>query len=249
MPNLPAHIHLAHQAALRLQVQELKRHMGSYLLGATAPDIRIITKKPREEYHFALLEFEAVGDGAMGLFTAHPELRTLPKENGATRAFVAGYLTHLVADEVWITQMYRPYFANRKLFPDETNGKVMDRALQLEMDRLNREAIANVVPALTQPVDGIAVGFLASELLERWRQWVVGFMEHAFEWERLRNQARRIPTLVGMTATPHQLIDEFLNGLPYSLEKLHETVPPDKLAEYQERAVENLTSTVSEYLT
>ncbi|MBM3948424.1 MAG: zinc dependent phospholipase C family protein [SAR202 cluster bacterium] len=247
MPNLPEHIHLAHQAALRLRDTRLNEHMGSYLLGATAPDIRIITKRPREEYHFSPLEFEAVGAGAKGLFAAHPGLRALPKEDGITRAFVAGYLTHLVADEVWITQMYRPYFANRKLFPDETQGKVMDRALQLELDRQNREAIATAAPALSWPVDGVEIGFIGSDLLERWRVWVVGFMQHAYEWERLRNQARRIAAGDDGHAA-HRLADDFIRGLPESLARLHEAVPPKEWATYQERTVRSLVETAGEYL-
>ena len=248
MPNLPAHIHLAHQAALRLKDPGLTKHMGSYLLGSTAPDIRIITKRPREEYHFAPLDFEAVGAGAQGLFAAHPGLRALPTGDGATRAFVAGYLTHLVADEVWITQMYRPYFANRAVFPDETHGKVMDRALQLEMDRQNREAIAQALPPMSSgPVDGIGVGFITGDLLERWRQWVVGFMDGAYEWERLRNQARRIAAGDDGHAA-HRVTDEFISELPESLDRLHESVSAKKVAAYQERAVKNLANTVSEYL-
>jgi hypothetical protein len=143
--------------------------------------------------------------------------------------------------------MYRPYFANREVFPDETHGKVMDRALQLEMDLRNRDAIAKVVPTLTQPVDGIAVGFLSADLLERWRQWVVDFMEHAYEWERLRNQARRIAAGDDGHAA-HHVTDEFIHGLPESLARLHESVPPKKLTAYQEQAVEGLANAVSEYL-
>jgi len=246
MPNLPTHIALARRAAERLQYPLIHNNPSAFLLGATAPDIRIITKRPREEYHFAELDFEHVGAGMGGLFEAHPTLRK-PRDK-ATRAFVAGYLTHLMADEVWITTMFRPYFANDELFPDRDQGLVMDRACQLQLDRENRPDVAPLVGVLRRPMKRIGVGFIPPETLVAWQAWTADFLnERAYNWERLRNQARRIAR--GDDPHPaHDHTDAFIAGLPDSMARLHERVPEGCLVDYQTNAVDILTGTLKDYL-
>ena len=135
MPNPPVHINLARRAADLLRHDTIDANMGYYLLGSTSPDIRVITRKDRSVYHFAQLDFEEIGTGINGLFHSHPELSEAEAHSGATQAFMAGYLTHLLADETWIANMFRPYFGNRSVFEDGVLGLVMDRAMQLELDR------------------------------------------------------------------------------------------------------------------
>ena len=108
MPNPATHIQMASRAAQKVGAPILTENMGCYLIGSTAPDVRVITRQERERYHFAPLEFEAVGAGIAGLFDQYPELQVTA--HAPTRSFVAGYITHLVLDEAWITKMYRPFF-------------------------------------------------------------------------------------------------------------------------------------------
>ena len=55
MPNLPTHMYLAYQVAEGLGRGEVHSQLGSCFLGCTAPDIRAMTKWPRERTHFAPL--------------------------------------------------------------------------------------------------------------------------------------------------------------------------------------------------
>ena len=84
---------LAKQVSQRLDCDVVEANMGCYLLGSTSPDIRIITRRTREEYHFTTLDFEDVGAGVQGLFEAHPELRIANGHSGPTQAFIAEKLT------------------------------------------------------------------------------------------------------------------------------------------------------------
>ena len=247
MPNLPTHIDLAHQAAVRLGHPTVDSNIGYYLLGSTTPDMRAMTRRTREEYHFAPLDFEAVGAGVEGLFAAHPHLLPDSESVGATRAFVAGYMTHLVLDEAWIVEMFRPCFGNLDVFHDDVDGKVMDRALQLELDRLSHKAVKSAVPLLAAATNSVDVGFISSETLNDWQRWVVEFVQRDFTWERLRFMARRIAA--GDDSHPaHQVADDFLRAMPSSLERLFEYVPPDDLSRFRERVVETLADTVGDYL-
>ena len=74
MPNLPMHIHLANAVAEQLDRGYVFDHKGAYYLGSTAPDIRAMTRWPREQTHFAPLSVEEVGTGTKTMFQMHPEL-------------------------------------------------------------------------------------------------------------------------------------------------------------------------------
>ena len=247
MPNLPAHIDLAYKAAAKLSHPTLERNMGHFLLGSTSPDVRAITKGRREDYHFAQLDFGEVGEGVRGLFTAHPSLRLGSNGDGPTAAFVAGYLTHLVLDEVWIVELYRPCFGNVSVFQDEVRGKVLDRALQLELDRLSRAASTAAIPLLAEASDLIVVDFIPAETLSDWRDLVMDIVQREFTWDRLRFMARRIAE-GDENHRAHRLAEEFLGDMPRSVERLYDYVKREELIAFRERAVESLVGTVAEYL-
>ena len=247
MPNLPAHIELAEQAARRLSHPTLERHIGYFLLGSTSPDIRVITRRRREEYHFAPLDFEAVGAGVRGLFHSHPHLDSSSDHDGPTQAFMAGYITHLIADEIWIVKMFRPYFGNSQVFQDEVSGMVFDRALQLELDRQSWQTAVACRPRLGATTDGIEIGFIPSATLADWREWVVSAIDGGFTWDRLRFMARRIA--LGDDAHPaHRVADDFIRDMPDSLEDLYELVPRSNLLDFKEQTVDELVRAVGDYL-
>ena len=245
MPNLPAHVGLAYQAAQRLGHPALDSSMGYFLLGSTVPDIRAITKGRRERYHFAELDFADVGDGARGLFGTHPQLRS--NGHAPTRAFMAGYVTHLALDEAWIVEMYRPYFGDRTVFEDGAYGNVMDRAMQLELDRVSQADVAAAVPLLDQVSERVDVGFIPPETISDWHRWVIEFMQREFSWDRLRFMARRIAAGDG-SHPAHTFAEEFLKDVPGSIRRLHAYVPPQELSSFRQRAVGALAAAVGDYL-
>ena len=247
MPNLPAHIELARRAADRLKHPAIDTHMGYYLLGSTSPDVRVITRRSREEYHFAPLDFESVGTGVAGLFGSHPELSSAAAQPEPLVAFIAGYITHLVADEMWIVDMYRPFFGNRGVFDNGDVGNVMDRALQLELDRQSWKAAEATRADLEVTVDALDVGFIPTETLRAWQRRVLAVFDGGFSWERLKFMARRISQGDEEHAA-HGLAREFIEAVPESLDQLYEVVPQRKLVDYRERTVEELVRTVGDYL-
>ena len=247
LPNLAAHIHLARQAAQRLGDPRLESHMGHYLMGSTSPDIRVITRRKREEYHFASLDFDRLGTGVAGMFEARPELRVASDHDGPTQAFIAGYITHLTVDETWIMRMFRPYFGDRSIFDDETEGHVMDRVLQLELDRQSWESVDSTLSLLVAATGRVGVGFIPQETLDEWRKWVTNHLGGGFSWERLRFMARRIAA-GDETHRAHRLADDFLREMPDSLDGLHNVVSRSDLDVFKSCAVDTLTRTVGEYL-
>ena len=247
MPNPPVHINLARRAADLLRHDTIDANMGYYLLGSTSPDIRVITRLDRSVYHFAQLDFEYIGTGMDTMFHHHPKLSDAEAHSEATQAFMAGYLTHLLADETWIANMFRPYFGNRSVFEDGVLGLVMDRAMQLELDRRCWQDIIAMRGMLDVAVERVHVEFIPDDTLADWLHWVTSNLDRGFSWERLRFMAQRIAS--GNEEHPaHQLADAFVNDSNDGLERMYEYIPRGSEEEYQETVVASLTKAIEEYL-
>ena len=250
MPNLPMHIYICQQVALELDWGYAHDHPGAAYLGSTTPDIRAMTKWERSRTHFSDLSVNEIGAGVRRMFALYPQLAGA--DNGltpATRSFLLGYVSHLVADEVWITTMFRPHFgAESRITATEVEAQIWDRALQLDMDnavlsdngRLSaeNEAIAAVaqLPAL---------GFLEDELIDEWRGWVARLLGWDFTWERLKRALNR---MYRDDAEVQQVVDGFLAEMPRSLERVYERIPRALVDDYRRRVIDETKIQAREYL-
>lgn len=247
MPNLPAHLELAISAAAELRHPDIDSHLGHFYLGATSPDIRALTKRARSEYHFVELDFKTIGTGVETMFAAYPELMHATESDGPTRAFVAGYITHLLADESYIVRMFRPYFGDGGVFEDGHQAKVWDRALQLDLDRTVWDTVRRSVGDIEADPHSVHVRFLQLEDLLRWRDWVNRVVETGFSWERLRFMAGRIAG--GDENHPaHDHAEEFLTSVPDSLEALYGLVPRSTVREFRSDSVSTIVDGLRGYL-
>ena len=249
MPNLPMHIYLADQVSQQLDLGYVHDHIGSCLLGATAPDIRAMAKWDRQRTHFAPLSVGQVGTGTKEMFAKYPRLADYKSQSPETRAFILGYVCHLAADELWITTMFRPHFEEGSQgIANQLEGQIWDRALQLDMDRsVIEQDFFELEPDLL--INGsentVLIEFLEDELLSEWRDWVLRFLGWDFSWDRLKralNRMHRDDEGVQM------VVDSFLTNMPESLEKIYHVVPRSMIESYKERVVVETLSQVREYL-
>ena len=194
MPNLPMHIYLAHEVAEQLDWGYVYDHIGSFYLGSTSPDIRAMTKWPREQTHFAPLSPCAKSARAPAQCSATtPQLLEGSVQSEATRTFLLGYICHLAADEVWITTVYRPNFdtssETTRLTSDQVEADMWDRAVQLDMDRLSLPDVRGPLNAgqhVSCGDSGVSIAFFEEGLLAQWKDRVSSFVGREFEWSRLK---------------------------------------------------------------
>lgn len=194
MPSLGSHLARARQVGIRLALPEVDADRGAFYLGATAPDIRVITRLDRSVTHFFDLRDFGDQDGVARMFEAHPALATPAGLDAATTAFIAGYLTHLVLDETFISEVYRPSFGARSPLKEDAKANVLDRALQYEMDRRDRQdevAMTEVRAAIeaSMPVGGIP--FIADEHLVQWVTVSADVAGQAADYSRFRRMMMR----------------------------------------------------------
>ena len=219
MPSMGSHLYRACLVADRVTLPEIEADRGAFYLGATAPDIRVITRNDREVTHFFTLADLHVQDSVERMFREHPDLSSPVSLGQTATAFVAGYLTHLVLDETFIGEIYRPYFGAFSERGDDPRSNVLDRALQYEMDRRDREDREAMAAIRAEIADAGAVSgipFIADEHLREWVTVSEDIAAQAPDYSRFRRMMTRHLSLAGYDADtidtaceqPHELVEE-----------------------------------------
>lgn len=249
MPPIFLHMALARQAADRVAAGLLHERAGEYLLGASSPDIRVLTRWERERTHFFDLNDMGHQDCVAEMFSQHPHLAAADKLNPATAAWVAGFIGHITLDQLWIEQVYRPHFGQISSLGGSDEANMMDRVLQYELDRRPREneaatfAIRESLAACSLEIDA---GFLDSETLRRWQEVSIDISRRPATWEHFRFQGGR--HLRGSGLNSDADLDAFLERIPDVLEATIRHVSTAHVDAYLEQAVERAAAIASRYL-
>ncbi len=248
MPPITLHMVLARQIAIDLALDSLQPS-GAYLLGATTPDIRVITKQDRLSTHFFDLNAHVHQDSVAAFFAMHEPLSRPEKLNDDTRSFVAGYVSHLVMDEQYITGIYRPFFARHEELGGTIRANVMDRLLQFDLDREygNDPGLkAEICEALSGTVEGIEAGFVDAETLERWRQVSSDVASRNMDWERMRGMIANHLRIAGLEQG--ETLSSFLDSLPELLDATIAHVTSAEVDGFVQRSTEAARAAVERYL-
>lgn len=247
MPNLPFHIATAYKIANSLGEKYVPKNlMGYCLFGSTVPDIRAMTKTPRGQTHFTELTVDVVGTGTITMFDAHPELLKCSVQP-EMKAFLCGYISHLICDETWITKMYRPHFSETNRKCSEIESNLWDRALQLELDREAVLLIAqhNLMNEFPDDLTGVKLNFIDSVDLVKWQEWVQGLNGREFSWDRLYNAMRRMHNEDG---TINKLVEDFIISIESNLNVIHDYIETDILPWYLDNTVLVSIDTIKRYM-
>lgn len=249
MPPLTLHMALASDAIVRFEGRRPFDDLGAYYLGATTPDIRVITRWERERTHFFDLHCFDEQDSVARLFETFPELARPENATPSTVAFIAGYITHLAMDELYIQDMYRPYFGERSSLRDARLRNLMDRVLQFELDRRRREdrdLVDHLRSELRDSPLDVKVAFLDAETLERWREVSIDVAGQPPDWGRFRQIASRHLREAGIDSA--EALESFLKDMPRMLDDTIRHVEAQRIDEFLVRSTEVAQRTIARYL-
>ena len=240
---------LARQVALELAQETISSSQGAFLIGATTPDIRVITRQDRFSTHHFDLDVQDSQDSVKAFFAQNARLSDPAGLNAETAAFVAGYVSHLVLDEQYITGIYRPFFAQHDELGGAMRANVMDRLLQFDLDREygnDPEMKRHLSDALSCSVENIQSGFVETDTLERWRLVTLDVASHQMDWDRMRgmmsNHLRRAGLDEGET------LAEFLDSLPELLDATITHITSTEIDAFVQRSTEAARIAVARYL-
>lgn len=249
MPHLATHMGLARDLAAALANKVIDSDRGAFYMGAAGPDMHVLNGSKRHASHFFHLDELGVQDSVAAFFETYPGLRESGALTTAAAAFVGGYLTHLIMDELWITDIYRPFFGPAAPGGGDARANIMDRVLQYDMDlqrRRQREAMAEIREALMASCLDVGLDFVDEEDLLRWRDVAAEMLQRAPDWSRFRYLAGRFLANAGVDT--EEKLEEFLGTVPDLLAEATNRVGEERLRAFREKvAAESLTA-LREYL-
>lgn len=249
MPPLGMHLTLAREIACEIGHRAVSAESGAYYLGASAPDIRAITRWDRAQTHFFDLECFEEQSGVAGLFREHPELTNAACLDARTVAFLCGYLSHLEMDEAWIVDVYRPCFGERSSLGGDLLANLLDRVLQHELHTRDLEdsaAIQEIHDQLLAAAVESIVGFIDDESLLRWREVACDLLVRPRDWERFATFVGRHLRQFGVESESD--IEHFMRNVPDLVDQAYREVTPERLEAFQERSRRRTLEVVRAYL-
>ena len=151
--------------------------LGVFLLGSTLADVRVLTGEPRTATHFLRLPPQRGDSGIRRMLRDYPALADLNGAGPCARLMVAGYLAHLLADEIWLLRIYWPYFKSPKGYHD-TDLLLRHDLLRSVMDQQDREVVSRTFrQALESARCANPFPFISDAGVEAWRQLVLRELE------------------------------------------------------------------------
>jgi hypothetical protein len=152
---------------------------SAFLMGAISPDARIFSGQSREATHFFNIPAAAPRPDTLPqatMLAAWPELADPACLDRARAAFVAGYITHLLMDLVWVEQvvMHGLFMPGLAWGPDHPNWwQYCLLMTYLEYQAAGRLP-AQVGHLLAQAVPCNWLPFIGDQHLVAWRDHVAG---------------------------------------------------------------------------
>jgi hypothetical protein len=248
VPSLGSHMARARIIAERLRLAEIEADRGAFYLGASAPDIRVITRLDRRVTHFYDLDEYGPQDSTARMLDEHPRLKETREVEASRIAFIAGYITHLVLDECYIEGIYRPEFGHGSHAAEEPRRNVLDRALQYELDRRDREdreAMREIQHAIACSGEITEIPFIDDEHLIQWREVAADVAGQAPDYSRFRRMMTRHLAGAGLTEAE---IDTSCEDPATLVREAFEIVTEERIEDFWEEAGERMHDRVRKYL-
>jgi len=249
MPLIYLHLSIAKDAADRVGHPVLGSQLGSYLGGAISPDAHFVSSVSRSDTHFFDLQASECESGASSIFKANPDLASGNDIDAATRSFIAGYLCHLITDEIWTLDIYRPFFGSTSPLGGDIEANTLDRLLQYETDRWerqDRDKLELIRAQLCRWEPEVAIDFIDNGAIRDWLSFVCATTAREVTPGDFRLFAQHF--LISREKVGVEELEPFLESIPAKLNWAIEYVTPQRLHAFREKAIERSAAAVGEYL-
>lgn len=195
----------------------LNQQRGPFLLGHTVPDVQTLSGQARDETHFYSLPRTSERPAHEALFAAYPQLAHAEELPAAQAAFIAGYIAHLLLDELWLDRIFLPYFGGDW----GTRGErgFLHNVLRTWLDaRDQRRLNGSVVTALQEAEPQGWLPFVGDDHLRAWCDWLVGQLEPGRSVQTATVFAKRMGVSVAeveaVLSSPQQMEERVFRHVP-----------------------------------
>jgi hypothetical protein len=219
----------------------LAAELPAFLFGNIAPDVQTVSGQPREATHFFPVPLNGAPPAGRVLLGRHPDLAQPASLPPAQAAFLAGYLAHLVFDQLWISQIFEPVFGPAQDWADFRERLYRHNALRAPLDGEDlRRLLPGTAAQLKAAEPSTWLPFEADPHLRTWRDLVAdqlgpgaGRTVEVFA-ERMRVDPAAFARLL---ASPDELQRRVLSRLP-----------AEALSHYRASALQAAAGTINSYL-
>jgi len=224
-------------AVRRLLIQQ----RGPFLLGHTAPDLQTVSGQTREETHFYTIPRTADRPAYETLFATHPVLARAELLPPAQAAFVAGYIAHLLLDELWLEDLFQRYFLQQDWAPWRERA-FLHNVLRTWMDRQDQQRLnGSVAIALREAEPQHWLPFVSDGPLRVWRDWLVEQLGPGHSVQTAEVFARRM-------GVPAAAVKAVLRSPQQMEERVFRHVPRTALQSFHDIGYERSVTLISWYI-
>lgn len=160
----------------------------------------------------------------------HPQLADPYKLRAEHAAFISGYLVHLAWDEIWLAEVFAPFYMEARWWPDRLTRSVHHNALRAGLDQEAYRTTQNY-PHITQQMTQLRpahwLPFAPDSAICYWRDWLVLQLEDPTKVETLKIFAERMGVSVAeLEAVMHAILegsyDPPVPGLAAAIERFEQ---------------------------
>ena len=229
---------LASDARAALQVD-----WPAFLFGSTAPDVQTISGQSREATHFFSVPLRGAPAAGPRLFAQYPALAIRAALPPPQAAFIAGYLAHLVFDQLWVRDLFEPYFGEAPAWGTFHERLYLHNVLRAQVDADDLGRLTPAIGAQLQAAlpDGW-LPFVDSHHLRAWRDLIADQLSSgAGRTVEVFAQRNRVDPqeFAALLASPEQMATRVFSHLPGHDGRA--------LAAYRARALAASAQTISSY--
>jgi hypothetical protein len=228
-PGLPADARAALQA-----------EWPAFLFGNTAPDVQTISGQPREATHFFSVPLRGAPAASAQMLARYPALAVRDALPLAQAAFLCGYLAHLVYDQLWIRDLFEPYFGEAPTWGTFHERLYLHNVLRAQVDA---EDLARLAPAVAAQLSAAEpagwLPYVDSHHLRAWRDLIADQLHSgAGRTVEVFAQRNRVDPheFAALLASPEQMAARVFVHLP-----------PGALAAYRAQALAASARTIAAY--
>src|SRR5712692_2408873 len=205
--------------------------LPAFLLGNTAPDVQTISGQPRESTHFFSVPLRGAPPAGPQMLASYPALAGRPALPTPQAAFLAGYLAHLVFDQMWVRDIFEPFFGEAPSWGTFRERLYLHNVLPAYWDAEDLEKLEPDMAdhlAAAQPRGWLP--FVDDRHLSAWRDLIAG---------QLSSGAGRTVEVFAQRMRADPLAFAALLASPEEMDRrVFSHLPPGALADYRAHALQ-----------
>lgn len=156
----------------------LAAHRPAFMFGNTAPDVHTISGHERHSTHFFTIPIHNSVPAQKVMLARYSNLKYSDHLPADQVAFLAGYMAHLLLDQLWIQQVFQPYFATNVKRKDIQRQLFLHNVLRVYLERRHLHHLdADMGNVLSEAQPRNWLPFVDDSHLCQWRDSLVNQLQ------------------------------------------------------------------------